>query len=102
MFLLRLQLKLGTDKNICGDCKHRPLNNNTCYVNVWQAPYNIFNAYKANRYDKLNEDNISLFDNRFFRIGSYGDPSVIPVNTWKNLLEHTSAHTRIHTCMENL
>jgi hypothetical protein len=102
MFLLKLLLRLAQIKIFVGDCKHRPQNNNTCYVNVWQAPYNIFNAYKANRYDKLNKNNISLFKDRFFRIGSYGDPSVVPVNVWKNLLEHTSAHTRIYTCMEKL
>jgi len=76
----------GKDCSICGDCKHSSPKNggwNTCYVNVYQAPHNVWFAWKKGRYVVPNNLTINHFRNKIVRIGSYGDPSAVPVNVWE-------------------
>ncbi len=70
-------LKTGEDKLICGDC---PLRNNGCYVEVWQAPAQVWKQYHAGKYPRFtkNREHINLFNGRSIRWGSYGDPAFIP------------------------
>lgn len=75
----------GKDNIVCGNCKHRSTYSGgwgTCYVNVYQAPYQVWNAWKRGSYAELNEDTIKLFDNRIVRLGSYGDPAFVPTDVW--------------------
>jgi len=76
----------GKDCSTCGDCKHSSPKNggwNTCYVNVYQAPHNVWFAWKKGRYVVPNNLTINHFRNKIVRIGSYGDPSAVPVNVWE-------------------
>jgi hypothetical protein len=79
-----LALKTGGDKAVCGDCPHR---GGTCYVNVTQAPLSIYRAVQAGTYPNFNaRKHLRLFDGRFIRLGSYGDPAAVPLTVWKPLL----------------
>src|SRR5262245_11112970 len=53
-------LKTGDDSSVCGDCPHRPANNGSCYVKVFQAPRSTYEAYKRGRYAVAGKD----FDKR--------------------------------------
>jgi len=73
--------KTGLDKAICSGCKHRLMR--TCYINLRTFPYNIYKAWKRNRYPKLDiNDPVvmkNVFENHGVRLGAYGDPSSIPI-----------------------
>ena len=84
----------GHDCSICGNCKHSSPQNggwNTCYVNVFQAPWNVWESWKKGNYAKPTKMNLNLFRNRVVRIGSYGDPSAVDVNVWISLMEYTKS-----------
>ena len=51
-------LHTKNDVRICGDCIHRAA---SCYVLIYLAPTNIYKAYKAGRYHKLDADNYEAF-----------------------------------------
>lgn len=75
-------VKTGADSDVCLDCKHRGTGkkDRTCYVNVFQAPYAIWNAYQRGRYPFLGTDDFSeVFKGRKIRFGAYGEPVLIPL-----------------------
>ena len=75
-------VKTGKDASVCGNCPQRQSVGGACYVNVGQAPNNIWNAYKAGNYPVANAfDMETLLAGRKLRIGSYGDPAAIPFET---------------------
>lgn len=78
-------LKIGSDKTICGDCKYRPANSGICYVNVGQAPLNIWRSYKSNKYSKIKS--FDVFANSKVRFGSYGDPTAVPIELWQQIAQ---------------
>jgi hypothetical protein len=80
--------KYGNDSAICGDCPHRPSNDNTCYVLLHQAPSAI---WKSNA-QKLNWADPKL-QTRPIRLGSYGDPTAIPYDVWDQLTDKSQGHT---------
>ncbi len=84
-----LARRLGEDKSICGDCKHRE--NSTCYVNLTHGPGKIFNAFHDNRYRNYEDDDIKYFRDNYIRIGSYGDPAAVPTEVWKNICNNSKA-----------
>jgi hypothetical protein len=96
--------KNGCDKSVCGDCIHRRLK--SCYVNVEQAPNGVYKAYKRGRYERLNVDNLRFFLGQKLRIGSYGEPSAIPVEVWERVIPFVSAmngYTHQHkTCDKSM
>jgi len=65
----------------CGDCKHRRNKGGACYVNLGQAPLQIYNSYKKGLYyngiDSVDQF-INVAKNSKIRWGAYGDPSYIP------------------------
>jgi hypothetical protein len=79
-------LKNGGDVSICGHCPHRPFLGGDCYVNVGQAPNQIFKTFKRGKYTAIDTgDTIrmaTLFSGRRVRFGSYGDPAAIPYEIW--------------------
>lgn len=80
--------KKGQDCVVCGNCKHSSPKNggwNTCYVNIFEAPWNVWEAWKKGRYAKPTKMNLNLFRDRVVRIGSYGDPLSIPVEVWETI-----------------
>lgn len=90
-------LKTGADKAVCGDCKHRPVNLGSCYVNVGQSVAAVYKAYKNNRYARPNVDYAQklipdLFSGAMFRIGTYGDPAAAPFHIWQKAVSKALAH----------
>jgi len=81
-------LKSGDDESVCGNCPHRPANEGTCYVRVFQSVRSTFEAYKRNRYARPGVDYAKallpkLFTGLAFRMGSYGDPAAAPFQIWR-------------------
>jgi len=90
-------VNIGMDSIICDNCSHRGVNGKerSCYVNVGQAPLKIFKSYKDDNYPIYDESiHKELFVNRSIRIGSYGDPSFVPIEVWNSILKLTKeSHT---------
>jgi hypothetical protein len=87
-------MRQDKDKAICGNC---PLRGSTkkqgkrkdrpCYVNVGQAPQALYKAVKNFG------GSITKAQGKPGRLGSYGDPSFVPVPVWKRVLNLLSGHT---------
>ena len=81
----------GEDSSICGSCPHRGVvvpddeggtknEGRSCYVKLWQAPLNVWRAYKRGIYPMMDpSDMMYLFLNRKVRLGAYGDPAAVPL-----------------------
>lgn len=88
----------GQDKSICGNCVHRGTivdgknKSRSCYVLAFQAPTNIYRAYKAEKYRQTNRAHEIMRD-RFVRLGAYGDPAAVPLYVWGNVLAFAKGHT---------
>jgi hypothetical protein len=65
-------LKTDADKLVCGDC---PLRRTVCYVNVGQMPQAVWRA--TERSETVDVD--TLPERKPIRLGSYGDPSFLPL-----------------------
>ena len=101
----------GDDKAICGDCPHRLRMHKehgkkirTCYVKTFHAPLAVWNCYKKNRYLTLDEytGSTELIKSKKLRLGSYGDPSIVPYKTWIGLIGKISPLGYTHLWKENL
>jgi len=75
--------KLGADISVCGDCIHRPANQNTCYVTLFQAPLAVYRGYHRGIYSTDLEEFYSLAKGRKVRFGAYGDPAAAPLSVWE-------------------
>lgn len=82
-------LKNGNDFSICGDCKHRSFR--SCYVNVGQAPYQVYKTFLNNKYGI--EFKTDIFEGKFIRLGSYGDPAAVPIEVWQSLTKNSKGWT---------
>ena len=107
----------GADALVCGDCKLRgvvvpvddtkdkksySVRNNLktinrgrkCYVTLVHAPYIIWKAYKKGLYPYIHPNKLAMMLRfRMVRVGSYGDPSVIPTEVWDKILRKTLGRT---------
>ena len=86
-----LARRMGEDKSICGDCKHKE--QSTCYINLCHGPINIYNAYQDGRYRDYTIGDNKYFKDRSIRLGSYGDPSCVPVEVWENICSLVNSWT---------
>lgn len=91
-------LKSGADRSVCGDCKHRPAFNGTCYVNVAQSVNSVFGAWERGRYAYPGTDYdadilADIFDGRTVRLGTYGDPAAVPVEIWRKVTAKAASWT---------
>jgi hypothetical protein len=81
-------VKRGTDSNYCRDCKHRPVNKGSCYVNVAFGPNQIYNAYRRGLYKDYDYDVLAhILKYRKVRFGSYGEPVLIPLGIVQEVTE---------------
>ncbi len=78
-----LARRLGEDKSICGDCKHKE--QSTCYVNLCHGPIGVFHALVDGSYRPIQDGDLDLFKDRHVRIGSYGDPAAVPYEVWHDI-----------------
>lgn len=93
-------IKNGEDRSICGSCPQRGksdgkhVSGRGCYVQVYQAPLSIWNAYKRNKYPKYNDEECrKILSEKTLRIGSYGDPVAVPIDIWERLIRYAKSHT---------
>lgn len=81
-------LLTGQDKLICGKCPLMGQNGKAraCYVRM-DAPAAVWKKYQRNGYTKLSsaEEISSAFIGRAVRLGSYGDPTLIPLTTIRTI-----------------
>lgn len=82
-------VKSGRDSSVCGSCRHRPSTGGACYVNVGQAPNQVFGAYHRQRYTK--DFDPFIFWNKVVRLGTYGDPAAVPGYVWAYAFKHAAA-----------
>lgn len=86
------------DASICGSCKYRydpETGERLCYVRVGWEPAMVWEKYHDGEYRHggPNEANPWKLP---VRLGSYGDPAVVPVSIWKSLVT-TVDDPRQHT-----
>ena len=94
-------IKNDADRSVCFDCKYRMItkevkNNKVkfsrkCYVNLMKAPANIWRAYQRDRYSILSD--YSVFNDRFVRFGTYGEPVLTPIPMIKEIIKHAAGFT---------
>ncbi len=87
-------IKRDMDYPICGNCIHRRLR--TCYVEVWQAPAQVWAAWKRNKYKDfptIRKRQAQVLLGRHLRIGSYGDPTAVPLDVWDSVVPYTTGIT---------
>ena len=84
-------VKQNRDYPICGMCVHRILR--SCYVEVWQAPANVWKAWKRDHYPDAPKSLNRLLRFRAVRIGAYGDPAAVPPTVWKKVVAAARATT---------
>lgn len=86
--------KMGKDVSICGNCPHRQNTGGACYVNIGQAPNQIYKSYIRGRYAKFDiELHGQYLSSRKVRLGAYGDPSAVPFDIFKTITEIAQSHT---------
>lgn len=80
----------GKDVSVCGNCPLRPnqQGRRVCYVNPMSLGQ-VYKQFKAGRYDGKPILNYNLPA----RIGSYGDPTAVPLEVWQPFLKQVSFAT---------
>lgn len=91
-------IKSADDVSICGDCVHRgdDMRKRTCYVDVGKSVSQIYKAFRRGSYPDMSRDlshAAAQLKGRKVRLGAYGDPAMIPADTWYALLEHAADWT---------
>ena len=83
----RAAVDLGLDTATCGTC---PLRGNVCYVNLDQAPRQVWQYETDKGYGETvdyGKRNVPI------RLGAYGEPTSVPFETIENLLAGQAGHT---------
>ena len=85
-------IKQNKDGLICFDCIHRL--NRSCYVNIGQAPLQVYKAYKKGLYAPLNYTKLSNeIKDKIVRFGAYGEPVLIPLKIVKFIIKNSISYT---------
>lgn len=74
--------KTGQDKAICGAC---PLKGSACYVSLFRGVTAVSRNPKS--------PPKRFFKNRGVRLGTYGDPAMVPYEVWESILAQADFHT---------
>jgi len=82
-------VKTGADRGICGSCRLRGITDKRkCYVNVWQAPTQIYMAWLRGSYETLTPAQAARrMRGSLVRGGSYGDPAALPRRAWQPIID---------------
>lgn len=78
-------VKMGADQSVCGMCDHRHFLGGACYVIPFQAPNNVWRAWKGGSYPVATSRDYRRLQGRGVRFGAYGDPAAAPVEVWQRL-----------------
>jgi hypothetical protein len=86
--------KSGLDVGICGNCPMKLSNIGSCYVNLLPIN-NIYKKYQSGGYPKLGNNEIEVLRRYRYpiRLGSYGDPTAVPLEVWKPLISVSEKYT---------
>ena len=83
----------GKDRSICGSCPFRgTTKTRSCYVNVSQAPLQIYKAFASGKYPFV-QDLGEYGKGKMIRVGAYGDPAAVPMEVWHALLRESASWT---------
>ena len=103
--------RTGQDSSICGTCPHmgKPSDKATgwakarsCYVNLLHGPLGIWKAYRKGSYPKATPYQLTtLAKDRYCRVGSYGDPSAVPLDIWLELVRYSKGWTAYTHASQN-
>jgi len=86
--------KLGQDSSICGNCPQRHHIGGACYVNIGQAPNQVYNSFKRGIYPVFDYAKHSQYlTGRKIRLGAYGDPAAIPFDIVAPFAKLGTGHT---------
>jgi hypothetical protein len=95
-----LAINTGDDTSVCGACPLRGHvvdgrnSGRACYVQVRNAPYQVWKTYHAGKYPHyLPKLHAHLFRGRKLRLGAYGDPCAVPYRVWTPLVAMSTGHT---------
>lgn len=92
----------GQDDAVCGNCPLRTqINPETgkrerkCYVQPFQAPRAVYDAYRKGRYRKLRTLGgiTRVFTDRVVRLGAWGDPAAVPFQVIQAIVARAKRHT---------
>jgi hypothetical protein len=86
----------GWDNLNCGDCPLRGHlgRERACYVNVGQAPLQIYRSWQRGNYSRLTGAGIPrVFAGRSVRFGAYGEPVLIPIEIVQGITAVSSGWT---------
>ena len=89
-----IAVKTGQDVSVCGDCKHRAVNNGACYVTTFQGPLQVYKSYKNGSYPFAKD--LSIFEGMKIRFGAYGDPYALPMallTSLKAVVKNNTSYT---------
>ena len=82
------------DVSICGNCPHRQNTGGACYVNIGQAPGQVWRSYKKGNYPVfIQGKHDSFFMGRKVRLGAYGDPAAMPFEIAELMVNISLGHT---------
>lgn len=82
--------KTGLDRLVCGGCPMRPILGGGCYVNLGQAPLNVWHKWQRGSYEPFD---VEAFRGRFVRFGAYGEPVLIPLARLAEIADVSSGWT---------
>jgi hypothetical protein len=97
--------KSGADYSICGTCPLRGIatddpdrsiaRNRICYVQLGQGPLNVFKAMQRGVYPVVRGHAAiaAIGRGRVVRLGTYGDPAMVPSYIWESLISEARGHT---------
>lgn len=79
------------DESVCGGCPLRHAIGGSCYVQIWQAPRNIWMSWQKGNYEEHYVP--EAVNGRKVRLGAYGDPAAIPYEYLARLVNDGNGHT---------
>lgn len=95
-------IKDGRDASVCGDCplrpvlhRHKPVEQWPCYVKTFQGPLSTWKATRDLPVSSALEIKSAVGRSAGIRLGAWGDPTAIPVFTWKALLWLLASNGRL-------
>ena len=90
-------LKQGLNEKVCGDCSlqgDETGKGRVCYVNLGQGPRAVWQKWNKGGYPKVTKEMLPhLFKKQAVRFGAYGNPSNLPIEKVKSIVEVTRTHT---------
>ncbi len=86
--------KSGFDKGVCGSCSLKMSEVGSCYVNLLGVN-RVYHKYQSGGYLKLSNNEIEVLRRYRYpiRLGSYGDPTAVPLEVWKPLISASGKYT---------